>query len=70
MCISINFLSPNRDMLSMNFHAKWSLLLLVTSLVVGCESSTPTPAAEQDEVEKWVSDNPAPPPAPVDGEKF
>ncbi|TWT73376.1 hypothetical protein CA85_18460 [Allorhodopirellula solitaria] len=55
----------------MNFPALGSLLLLFTCMLVGCGGSTePTESAEQSEVEKWVSDNPAPPPTPVDNEKF
>lgn len=37
-------------------------LFAVSAIVVGCSSSTgPTTSAEQDELTKWVEENPSPP---------
>lgn len=41
--------------------------LLVLALLAGCgNSASLEPAAEQDELSKWVEQNPAPPETPVD----
>jgi hypothetical protein len=43
------------------------LLLFVWAFVVGCGGSTAlSPVAEQDEISKWVAENPSPPETPVD----
>lgn len=69
---SVHTISPPNSLLCMDTNNfKWSLLLLMSCSLMGCgESTTPTPASDQSEVEKWVSENPAPPPPPVDEETF
>ena len=37
-----------------------ALLCLTLALFVGCGSGGTKPVAEQDEITKWVADNPAP----------
>lgn len=51
----------------MNRLINVTLLLFAVAFVVGCGgSSSNAPVAEQDELSKWVAENPAPPETPVD----
>lgn len=58
-------ISPFRSRLSMNHFYAGLFVLFLGALTMGCGSSEPAPVAEQDELTKWVSENPSPEAVPL-----